>query len=217
MGGDTLVREEPPMDARRHWEQVYQTKAPESVSWYSPHLQKSLGLVRSATHDPAAAIIDVGGGEATLVDDLLALGYRDLTVLDISQRAIEVAQKRLGPAADSVTWLLDDITTVSLEADRYEVWHDRAVFHFLTEPEQRQAYVGQVMRSVKAGGHVIVATFGPEGPEKCSGLETVRYDAKGLHGQFGGRFELVASDTESHQTPMGTVQQFLYCFCRVVR
>lgn len=205
------------MDARKHWEQVYHTKAPESVSWYSPHLQKSLSLVRAATKNPAAAIIDVGGGEATLVDDLLALGYRDLTVLDISRQAIEVAQKRLGQAADSVIWLQEDITRTTLASHRYDVWHDRAVFHFLTEPEQREAYVRQVMRAVRVGGHVIVATFGPEGPQKCSGLDTVRYDAEGLHGEFGARFQLVASDTELHQTPMGTTQQFLYCFCRVVR
>lgn len=203
------------MTTRAHWESVYQTKAVDEVSWYRPHLETSLRLIEQATTDTASAVIDVGGGEATLVDDLVASGYSDVTVLDISQAAIEVAKARLGPAAASAHWIAGDITTVELEAARYDVWHDRAVFHFLTNADDRAAYVRQVARAVKLGGHVIVATFGPDGPEKCSGLDVVRYDAENLHGEFGPKFRLLDSVTELHETPWGTPQQFMYCFCRV--
>lgn len=159
------------------------------------------------------SVIDVGGGESTLVDDLLRVGYRNLSVLDISQAAIDATKLRLGPAGDAVTWWVADVTQVALPTARYDVWHDRAVFHFLTDDTQRRAYVRLVMRAVKPGGHVIVATFGPEGPTKCSGLDVVRYNAEGLHSEFGDAFQLVESATEVHQTPLGTTQQFLYCYC----
>lgn len=204
------------MDNRKHWDQVYQTKAPDAVSWYRPHLERSLELIRNSASSRDASIIDVGGGESTLVDDLLNEGYSKLTVLDISAVAIEGAKKRLGEQADKVTWLAADITTANLPKHHYEVWHDRAVFHFLTSPEQRAAYVRQVSRSVKAGGYVIVATFGPEGPVKCSGLDVVRYDAAGLHDTFGNDYRLINSATELHNTPFGTTQQFLYCYCKLV-
>lgn len=203
------------MTTKAHWENVYQTKAVDEVSWYRPHLEVSLGLIEHATPDTNLAVIDVGGGEATLVDDLVARGYSDVTVLDISSAAIEVAKGRLGAAAASVHWITGDITTVELEAARYDVWHDRAVFHFLTSADDRAAYVRQVANAVKLGGHVIVATFGPDGPEKCSGLDVVRYDAENLHGEFGPKFRRLDSVTEVHETPWGTPQQFLYCFCRV--
>lgn len=203
------------MTTRDHWENVYQTKAVDEVSWYRPHLDVSLGLIEHATPDSGCAVIDVGGGEATLVDDLVARGYSDVTVLDISPAAIEVAKGRLGSAAAPVHWITGDITTVGLEAARYDVWHDRAVFHFLTSAEDRAAYVRQVARAVRLGGHVIVATFGPEGPEQCSGLDVVRYDAENLHGEFGPKFRLLDSVTELHETPRGTPQQFMYCLCRM--
>ena len=202
-------------DSQSHWDTVYRTKAPEAVSWYRAHLERSLDLIGRVAPDLAASIIDVGGGESTLVDDLLARGYRNITVLDLSSTAVEVARKRLGNLAQQVTWSVADITRVALPDRHYDVWHDRAVFHFLTEEGERQAYVRRVMQSVKRGGHVIVATFGPEGPEKCSGLDVVRYDADSLHGEFGGQFRLVESATELHQTPFGTTQQFLYCLCKV--
>jgi SAM-dependent methyltransferase len=187
----------------------------DQVSWYRPHLDVSLGLIENAAPDRGSAVIDVGGGEATLVDDLVARGYHDVSVLDISQVAIEFAKTRLGPAATSVHWITGDITQVELAPDRYDLWHDRAVFHFLTEAEDRAAYVHQVARAVKPSGHVIVATFGPEGPEKCSGLDVVRYDPASLHAQFGPKFRLLDSRTELHKTPWGAPQQFMYCFCRV--
>ncbi|TAJ63479.1 class I SAM-dependent methyltransferase [Brevundimonas sp.] len=203
------------MNAKAHWEDVYRSRAVDEVSWYRPHLDVSLGLIEDAAPDRGSAIIDVGGGEATLVDDLVARGYGDVTVLDISQAAIDVARARLGPAAAPVRWITGDITQAELEAARYDLWHDRAVFHFLTKAEDRAAYVRQVARAVKPGGHVIVATFGPEGPEKCSGMDVVRYDAGSLHGEFGAKFRLLDSVTELHETPWGTPQQFMYCFCRV--
>lgn len=202
-------------DTKTHWDTVYQTRAPDEVSWYRPHLERSLALIEQAAPDRSASIIDIGGGESTLVDDLLAHGYRAITVLDIAPAAIEVAKNRLGGLAQHVAWLAADVTQTELPAERYDVWHDRAVFHFLTSPEQREAYVRQVRRSMKPGGHVIVATFGPQGPEKCSGLDVVRYDADSLHGEFGPRFRLVEHATEFHRTPSGTTQQFLYCFCKI--
>jgi 2-polyprenyl-3-methyl-5-hydroxy-6-metoxy-1,4-benzoquinol methylase len=203
------------MDAKSHWENIYATKAPDAVSWYRAHLETSLALIERAAATPSASIIDVGGGESTLVDDLLARGYQNITVLDVSQTAIDVTKERLGAAAETVCWLVGDITEVQLAPNAYDVWHDRAVFHFLVAPEPRAAYVRQVATAVRPGGHVIVSTFGPEGPSKCSGLDVVRYDEESLHKQFGVRFRLEESSKEVHQTPFGTTQQFLYCYCRV--
>ena len=142
-------------------------------------------------------------------------GYQNIKVLDVSQTAIDVTRKRLGAAARYIHWVVADITQIELDPCSYDVWHDRAVFHFLTSVEQRIAYVRQVAHAVKRGGHVIVSTFGPEGPKQCSGLDVVRYDANSLHGQFGSRFRLVKSSEELHQTPFRTIQQFLYCYCMV--
>ena len=203
------------MDTKTHWEKVYTTKAPEAVSWYRPHLETSLALIGRAADALSAAIIDVGGGESTLVDDLLLRGYKNITVLDVSQTAIDLTKSRLRSAAAQVHWLVGDITDIDLEPHAYDLWHDRAVFHFLTTAEQRIAYVRQVTHSVKPGGHVIVSTFGQEGPTKCSGLEAMRYDADSLHCEFGSRFRLAESSKELHQTPFGTTQQFLYCYCRI--
>ena len=203
------------MKAGTHWEKIYNTIAPDAVSWYSPHLETSLALIERAAGGCSASIIDVGGGASTLVDDLLGHGFENVTVLDISQTALDLAKTRLGPAAQRVHWLLADVARVSLQSHAYDVWHDRAVFHFLTTSKQRVAYVRQVARTVKPGGHVLVSTFGPEGPAKCSGLEVVRYDAESLHAEFGARFRLLDSIKELHNTPFGTTRQFLYCLCRV--
>jgi SAM-dependent methyltransferase len=203
------------MNLKTHWDTIYGKKAPDAVSWYRPHLETSLELIERVAAGRSASIIDVGGGESTLVDDLLAEGYSDLSVLDISQVAVDKTKERLGLASDGVRWLVGDVTTVRLEASAYEVWHDRAVFHFLASDEERMAYVAQVASAVRSGGHVIVSTFGPEGPTQCSGLDVVRYDADSLHDQFGVRFHLLGSSKELHETPFGTVQQFLYCLCRV--
>lgn len=203
------------MDTKTHWEKVYTTKQPETVSWYRAHLETSLALIERAAHSRSASIIDIGAGESTLVDDLVARRYENISVLDVSQTALDVTKKRLGPLAPQINWIVADITQVELEPLAYDVWHDRAVFHFLTSIEQRAAYVRNVARAVKPGGHVIVSTFGPKGPTKCSGLEVMRYDAESLHSEFGLRFRLVDSSKEVHQTPFGTTQQFLYCYCLV--
>ena len=196
---------------------MYRTKRPDEVSWYAPHLDISLRLIEDAAPDRDAAIIDVGGGEATLVDDLLDRGYRDVSVLDLSATALDVAKQRLGGRACAVDWMHGDVTTFPFPAHRYGVWHDRAVFHFLVHPKDRAAYVRQVAHAVKPGGHVIVATFGPEGPTKCSGLDVKRYDPAALHDQFGPAFHLLRHETELHQTPSGVIQQFTYCYCKTCR
>ena len=203
------------MDVRTHWEKIYTTKAPDQVSWYRRHLETSLALIMRSVSDRLASIIDVGGGESTLVDDLLERGFQNITVLDVSQAAIDVNKTRLGEKAGGIHWIVADITKVELEPRAYDVWHDRAVFHFLTAQEQRAAYVRQVARAVKPGGHVIVSTFGPEGPTKCSGLDVMRYDPEGLHRAFGRKFRVEEHATEVHQTPWGAAQQFIYCCCRI--
>ena len=193
-------------NVKTHWEKVYTTKATDQVSSYSPHLEISLSLIERAPAGLLAFIIDVGGGESTLVDDLLVRGHQNITVLDISQTAIDVTKKRLKELAGRVNWITADVTKAKLAPSGYDIWHDRAVFHFLTSMEQRAAYVNTVRHAVKPGGHVIVGTFGPEGPTKCSGLDVMRYDAESLHDQFGARFRLVESLKELHQTPFGTTQ-----------
>ncbi len=203
------------MNQKAHWDKVYSTKPAEAVSWFAPHLETSLKLIHTASTNKDAAIIDIGGGESTLVDDLFNEGYRNLSVLDISQTAIEVAKERMGQNASAIQWYCVDIAQASLPEAHFDIWHDRAVFHFLTKQSDRDQYVERVKRSLKHGGYVIMATFGPEGPTQCSDLDVERYDTQELHNQFGDSFELLQSSTEMHQTPMGTTQQFLYCFCRM--
>jgi len=203
------------MPQKEHWEQVYTTKSTTGVSWFQAHAEQSLRLIQDTGVPRSAAIIDVGGGASTLVDDLLAGGYRALSVLDISAAALKAAQVRLGNTADQVRWLVGDITSIDLPTQAFDVWHDRAVFHFLTTPEQRAAYVRQVLRAVKPGGHVIVSTFAEDGPLQCSGLPVMRYSANGLHAEFGAPFELIRHEQEEHRTPAGGIQKFVYCYCRM--
>lgn len=202
------------MDSKQHWEQVYATKSSDSVSWFQEHADQSLRLIHSTGLGKDAAIIDVGGGASTLVDDLAAEGFSDLSVFDLSGAALAVARQRLGKRADAVQWIEGDITCAELPVHRFDIWHDRAVFHFLTDPAERQAYVERVMLSVRPGGHVIVATFAEDGPEKCSGLPVMRYQPESLHAEFGDAFLLVAHEKEVHHTPFGTDQKFVYCYCR---
>lgn len=202
------------MQSKSHWERVYSTKATTAVSWFQEHAQYSLGLIRDTQVPLSASVIDVGGGASTLVDDLLASGYSNITVLDLSAAALAVAKARLGELWQGVRWLEADITKASLPVASVDVWHDRAVFHFLTTAEERQAYVEAVYRSVKPGGHVIVATFAEDGPAQCSGLPVMRYSADELHAEFGAPFALLRHEKEEHRTPFGTVQQFVYCYCR---
>lgn len=199
------------MTLEAHWEGVYRSKRPDEVSWFTPHLQTSVALINSTGVSLDAPIIDVGGGASTLVDDLLASGYRDVTVLDVSRSALDVARSRLGARSSHVTWLVDDVTGAQLPREHFAVWHDRAVFHFLIGADERERYVAQVRHAVAPGGYVIVATFGPEGPLRCSGLTTARYDADALHAVFGDDFEMIDRREERHQTPAGGEQQFIYC------
>lgn len=202
------------MPSSDHWENVYRKKSFDSVSWYAPHLTESLRLIDQLCPDKTAAIVDIGGGESTLVDDLLQRHYLDVSVLDISSTAIDFTQKRLGRFADQVQWHVGDITTYDFGAKQFDLWHDRAVFHFLTDPSARRRYIDLVRRAVKPGGYVLMATFGPDGPVKCSGLDVVRYDDKKLRHEFGDDFHLVGSHLTDHNTPTGNNQQFLYCwFC----
>lgn len=156
------------MDSKQHWERIYTTKPPDAVSWFQEHAGQSLRLIHNTRLDKDAAIIDVGGGASRLVDGLAAEGYTDLTVLDLSSAALAVARQRLGRHADEVRWMEGDVTRAEFPVHRFDIWHDRAVFHFLTDPADRHAYVERVMRAVRSGGHVIVATFAEDGPDKCS-------------------------------------------------
>lgn len=202
------------MQSKEHWERVYTTKTPTGVSWFQEHARQSMELIRQTGAAKDAAIIDVGGGASTLIDDLTGDGYTNVTVLDLSEAALSAARARLGDRADRVTWVAGDITQIALPALAYDVWHDRAVFHFLTAQEDREAYVRAVLRSVKPGGSVIVATFAEDGPEHCSGLPVVRYSADALHAEFGAPFTLLKQEREEHHTPFGMVQKFIYCLCR---
>ena len=200
------------VDRQQHWETVYSSKATDRVSWFQQHAASSLRLIQGCAAADAQ-IIDVGGGASVLVDNLLDAGYRNLTVLDLAESALATSRARLGARAQSVQWIAADITRADLPAAHYDVWHDRAVFHFLTDPADRARYVEQVLKSVKPGGHVIVAAFGPGGPLQCSGLDVMRYAPDALHAEFGAPFRLLGHETETHLTPAGKEQDFVYCYC----
>lgn len=202
------------MDPKSHWEQVYRTKSATAVSWYQPEARLSLELIRRVAPDVTTPIIDVGGGASTFVDGLIEAGYTAVTVLDLADSALDIARSRLGERASSVHWLAADVLNARLPVEHFGVWHDRAVFHFLTDVRDRTRYVQQVRRSVKSGGYVIVASFAPDGPQRCSGLEVVRYSPASMHEQFGAQFQLLDSHREEHRTPGGAVQSFVYCLCR---
>jgi SAM-dependent methyltransferase len=196
-------------DARDHWEKVYAAKVETAVSWYQPHAVCSLGLIEAAAPDRRASVIDVGGGASTLVDDLLAEGFRDITVLDVAEAALAQTRARLGERGRTVEWLVADITRWK-PARTWDIWHDRAVFHFLTEWRQQQAYIEALTAATKPASTVIVATFAPDGPDKCSGLPVQRYDAAGLARRLGPSFELTNQAEERHTTPWGAGQLFSY-------
>jgi SAM-dependent methyltransferase len=203
------------MSSKDHWDAVYRTKPADGVSWFRPHLERSLAFLEGTKLDLDARVIDVGGGASTFVDDLLERGYTNVTVLDLSQAALDATRARLGERAARVRWLCADVTEARLPEAAYDFWHDRAVFHFLRDPAARARYVDAVRRSLEPGGHIVVATFGPHGPEKCSGLEVMRFSAEALHDEFGSDFAREADATEMHTTPWGTEQEFVYCYCRL--
>jgi SAM-dependent methyltransferase len=195
-----------------HWNNIYSTKPVDGVSWYQQKPEKSLQIIETfmppTTHP---TMIDVGGGASTLVDYLLADGYDSLVILDIAEPAIAKARERLGDAAQKVSWMVADITNTEMPANRYDLWHDRAVFHFLITPEEQAKYVKLVNKTLKVGGILVMSTFAPDGPEKCSNLTVRRYDCDGLWQILGKQFRLILSDKETHQTPFHTEQAFSYC------
>lgn len=197
------------MGNKQHWEQVYQQKQPDTLSWYQQQASLSLQLIQQVT-SPNALLIDVGSGASTLIDDLLKLGYQNLTVLDISTAALAVTQQRLGAKASQISWLVADIIQAELPALAYDLWHDRAVFHFLTEQADREAYINRVRHSLKPGAYLVIACFADHGPEKCSGLPVQRYNTQTLAAAFGGDFKLLTTAQEQHPTPFGTSQAFIY-------
>ena len=202
-------------DKQSHWQRVYETKSATEVSWYQPEPRVSLELIDNTGVSRDASILDVGGGASTLIDGLLAKGYRRLGVLDIAEAALAASKQRLGKAADEVEWFVSDVRDFQ-SPHLWDLWHDRAVFHFLTEAADRRAYRDVLLSSVPPGGQVIMATFALSGPEKCSGLEVVRYDAAGLLRELGDGVALEETRQESHHTPGGKVQDFLYCRFRRV-
>jgi SAM-dependent methyltransferase len=198
-------------DASRsaHWETVYTTKGENEVSWFQENPAPSLELIELAQLTPESAIVDIGGGASRLVDSLLARGFCNVTVLDLSEAALGAARARLGDRADHVQWLVADVTTWE-PPQSYDLWHDRAAFHFLTDAAARSAYVDRVKRAVKPGGHVIIGTFALDGPERCSGLPVTRHDAVSLARTLGGEFELTDTRPHAHVTPWGSTQQFQF-------
>ena len=202
------------MDRKAHWEHIYQDKLPINVSWYQAEPELSLALIRGTGVASAAPIIDVGGGASVLVDRLLAAGFEKLAVLDISAAAIQHARTRLGKLANRVTWYEADVTAFA-PPHAFELWHDRAVFHFLTDREDRKRYVRALKEAVVPDGHVIIAAFAIGGPKKCSGLEIVQYDAARLCDELGGEFELLETRDEMHITPAHAEQKF--SFFRFIR
>ncbi len=202
------------MDRTFHWEQVHRTKRPDEVSWFQAEARLSLELIQQAAPSRDSAIIDVGAGASTLVDGLVTAGYVRITVLDLSVAALVQAQRRLPDAGRAVVWQHADVLTVELPVAAFDVWHDRAVFHFLVEEADRARYVAQVRRAVRPGGFVLVATFAEDGPTRCSGLEVARYSPESLHRAFGDDFGLVECRREEHTTPWGAPQIFTYCLCR---
>ncbi|MBS1820809.1 MAG: class I SAM-dependent methyltransferase [Acidobacteria bacterium] len=202
------------MDRHAHWARVYREKAATQVSWYRPHLEVSLDLIARFAASKQTAILDIGGGASTLADDLLAAGYDDVSVLDIAEEALDVSRLRLGDAAQRVKWVAADFLDAVLEEGRYDLCHDRAVFHFLTDAEDRVAYFTQVARILRPDGVLVLATFAPDGPERCSGLQVVRYDEAALKNVVGERFAIVESHRFSHRTPAGGVQEMMYFVLR---
>jgi SAM-dependent methyltransferase len=203
-------------DRQAHWDNVYRTKGEDEVSWFQASPTVSLDLIHAAGIGRNASIVDIGGGASRLVDALLDEGFTDVTVLDLSEESMTKAKARLGARANSVTWIVADATTWQ-PTRTYDLWHDRAAFHFLTTPEDRAAYAERVLRAVRPSGQVIIGTFAPDGPERCSGLPVVRHDAESIGKVLGPSLELIETRRHNHQTPMGGNQKFQFSRFRRVR
>jgi 2-polyprenyl-3-methyl-5-hydroxy-6-metoxy-1,4-benzoquinol methylase len=192
-----------------HWENVYATKDEHTVSWFQERSDISLDLIRATGVKTSASIIDIGGGASRLVDALIDEGFEAITVLDLSEKALTTSKARLGARGAHVQWVVADITTWE-PPQSYDVWHDRAALHFLTDPKDRAAYAERVSSAVRPGGHVIIGTFALDGSERCSGLPIVRYDAASLGKILGPSFELIESKRHEHHTPAGAIQKFQF-------
>ena len=203
------------MNPRDHWQSLYTKRPYEEVGFFEPDPETSLALIRRALDDGARSVVDVGGGASRLVDGLLDLGVAEIAVLDISEAGLDVARRRLRDRASSVRWIAGDVTELG-DIGRFDVWHDRAVFHFLTSPDDRRAYVDLAERTLEPGGTAIVATFAPDAPAQCSGLDVCRYDPDALARQCGPGFALIDSTDHVHTTPRGVRQHFQYSTFRRV-
>lgn len=199
------------MSDKYHWQNVYQMKRLDQLSWFQPHLKTSCEMILKSGLNENAEIIDVGGGAATLAEDLLSHGYKHISVLDISQEALSIAKNRFEMRAKEIIWIEGDITTMDLPKNRYDLWHDRALFHFFIRDDDRHEYISRITNALKPGGQAIIATFGTQGPTRCSGLDVSRYTPGTLLSAMGRNFSLVESLKEEHETPEGMVQSFIYC------
>lgn len=202
------------MSRKEHWEAVYTARQSAEVSWYQARPARAAELLRRIGAGPHTDVIDVGGGDSTFVDTVVAERLGRVTVLDISAGALDRARARLGERATEVTWIEADVTQVALPPAAFDVWHDRAVFHFLVEPEEQARYVATATEAVRGGGHLVMATFAPEGPPRCSGLEVVRYGPDDLARRFAHGFALVEGFSEEHVTPKGVGQRFTVALLR---
>lgn len=197
-------------DRKKHWENIYETKPLSEVSWFQPTPETSLNFFKEYKIPTTAKIIDIGGGDSLLVDFLLDLGYQNITVLDISEAALNRAKKRLGNKANQVKWIVADVTTFE-PAEKYDFWHDRAAFHFLTNDEEIKHYVETVSKSIAPNGMLVIGTFSEQGPKKCSGIDIKQYSAVSLSNLFSSSFKKLNCFTIEHQTPFNTIQQFVFC------
>jgi SAM-dependent methyltransferase len=204
---------EPGFERRAHWDAMYRSRADTEVSWFEADPKTSLELIAGTCVDPTSAIIDVGGGASRLVDTLVLVGYKDVTVIDLSEAALAVACARLDDAAAQVAWIAADITTW-LPSRRYQLWHDRAAFHFLIDPADRTAYIERMTEALVPGGYAVIGTFAPDGPQRCSNLPVERYDAVRLSAALGSAFQLLDTRLHRHRTPGGAVQNFQFSVLR---
>jgi len=200
-------------DRKKHWENIYHTKRTNEVSWYQPNPSTSLDFLKQFDIPKSARIIDIGGGDSYLVDRLLELGYLDITVLDISESALEKAQLRLGDRANKVKWIVADAVTFK-PSEKYDFWHDRAAFHFLTQEQDIENYIDNVQQSIKPNGILVIGTFSEQGPKKCSGIEIKQYSETTMTDRLKKYFEKIKCITVDHTTPSDTIQNFVFCSFR---
>ena len=203
-------------DRKKHWEEIYQTKQLNEVSWFQPIPETSLDFFKYFDVPTHAKIIDIGGGDSFLVDHLLAMGYQDITVLDISEAAMDKAKQRLGAKAESVKWIIADVATFS-PTEKYDFWHDRAAFHFLTDEQEISNYIETAQQHMNSTGILVIGTFSEQGPKKCSGIEIKQYSEMTMTQQMSPFFEKIKCITVDHKTPFDTIQNFVFCSFRKLR